>query len=446
MVHRTGFEMADNKEAYLEEFCGELRSLVVKQASRMINNDLYMKALLSALPVAMIAADEDGIINTVNKAAEDILGLKKTKLKGSGIAELFESDAEIVKKIDQALSAGKQFHIASKSLKLVPGKDVVGNIYIQPLCDEERKICGLLLTLEDQTYVSFLQDAFKRYVPPSVSEIIARNPQKLKLGGEEKTLTVLFSDLVGFTTISEKMAPHEVVILLSQYFDEMTKIIFENQGTLKEYVADELMAIFGAPVYQPDHAKKACESAIAMSKRLGELRQIWKKQNRPLLKARIGINTGAMLVGNLGSTYRFSYGVIGDQVNLASRLEGLSSIYGTEILIGESTAKEIENDFHLRKIDLVRVKGRNQAVHIYELIDTVSNPLTDKMNIFLDNYNKGFSLYKNHKWHRALEHLTIANDYKPNDGPTAIMIKRCHHYVENSPPGDWDGVFDHKTK
>jgi PAS domain S-box-containing protein len=441
-----GLKMTKSKEAYLTEFCDDLRSLVVKQASRMINNNLYMKALLSALPVAMIAADKDGIIITVNKAAKDILGLERTKLEGSGITELFESDTEIAKKIDQALSAGKQFHIASKSLKLVPGKDVVGNMYIQPLWDEERKICGLLLTFEDQTYVTFLQDAFKRYVPPSVSEIIARNPQNLKLGGEEKTLTVLFSDLVGFTTISEKMPPKEVVILLSQYFDEMTEIIFKNQGTLKEYVADELMAIFGAPVYQPDHAKKACESAIAMSKRLGELRQIWKKQTRPLLKARIGINTGAMLVGNLGSTYRFSYGVIGDQVNLASRLEGLSSIYGTEILIGESTAKEIKNDFHLRKIDLVRVKGRNQAAYIYELIDNAISPLTEKMNNFINNYNKGFSLYKNQKWSSALEYFSIANGYKPNDGPTSIMTKRCHHYVENPPPGDWDGVFDHTTK
>jgi adenylate cyclase len=294
--------------------------------------------------------------------------------------------------------------------------------------------------------VSFLQDAFKRYVPPSVSEIIARNPQRLKLGGEEKNLTVLFSDLVGFTSIAEKMPPHEVVILLSQYFDEMTKIIFENQGTLKEYVADELMAIFGAPVYQSNHAKRACKSAIVMCHRLRELRKIWKKQNRPLLKARIGINTGPMLVGNLGSTYRFSYGVVGDQVNLASRLENLSSIYGTEILIGENTAKEIENDFHLRKIDFVRVKGRNKAVHIYELIDDASNPLSEKTEKFLNDYKNGFSLYKKRKWSNALEHFNMAKDSHPKDGPTALMIKRCRHYAGSPPAGDWDGVFEHITK
>ena len=438
--------MAKSKETYLEEFCSDLRSLVVKQARRMINNDLYMKALLSALPVAMIATDKDGVINTVNKASEDILGLEKIKIKGIKITKLFESDTEIVKKANQTLSEGEQFHVASKSLKLAPDRKVVGNIYIQPLWDEERNICGLLLTLEDQTYVSFLQDAFKRYVPPSVSEIIARNPQRLKLGGEEKNLTVLFSDLVGFTSIVEKMPPHEVVILLSQYFDEMTKIIFENQGTLKEYVADELMAIFGAPVYQSNHAKRACKSAIVMCHRLRELRKIWKKQNRPLLKARIGINTGPMLVGNLGSTYRFSYGVVGDQVNLASRLENLSSIYGTEILIGENTAKEIENDFHLRKIDFVRVKGRNTAVHIYELIDDASNPLSEKTEKLLNNYKNGFSLYKKRKWSNALEHFNMAKDSHPKDGPTALMIKRCRHYAGNPPAGDWDGVFAHTTK
>lgn len=242
------------------------------------------------------------------------------------------------------------------------------------------------------------------------------------------------------------MPPHEVVILLSQYFDEMTKIIFENQGTLKEYVADELMAIFGAPVHQSNHAKRACKSAIVMCHRLRELRKIWKKQNRPLLKARIGINTGPMLVGNLGSTYRFSYGVVGDQVNLASRLENLSSIYGTEILIGENTAKEIENDFHLRKIDFVRVKGRIKAVHIYELIDDASNPLSEKTEKFLNDYKNGFSLYKKRKWSNALEHFNMAKDSHPKDGPTALMIKRCRHYAGNPPAGDWDGVFEHTTK
>ena len=440
------FDNAGYNQTPSTEFHNKLQDVVIQQAQRMINFNLYVKALLSTLPVALIAADKDGLIRTVNNAAEEILGINQKKTQGKELIKLFEPNSELVEKIEKALSEGKQFYMGSQSVDFASDNNIVANICIEPILDEDKEICGVLFTIEDQTYVSFLQNAFKRYVPPSVSEIIARDPQQLELGGEEKNLTVLFSDLIGFTTLSEKMSPPEIVKLLSEYFDEMTNVIFKNEGTLKEYVADELMAIFGAPVYQSDHAKRACKSAIAMSKRLKELRGIWSKQNRPQLKARIGINTGSMLVGNLGSTHRFSYGVVGDQVNLGSRLEGLNNKYGTEILVGENTANELDNDFHLREIDLVRVKGRNQSVRIFELLDEAGNPLADKTKKVLEYYNKGLSLYRNKDWLKAIEFFQIIGNLSPEDGPTKIMKDRCHHYMKNPPPLDWDSVFEHDEK
>ena len=179
-----------------------------------------------------------------------------------------------------------------------------------------------------------IKETFRQYVPPLVVEALLKQPGRLKLGGEEKVLTVLFSDLEGFTSYSERYPPSDMIDMLSTYFGKMSEQVFANWGTLKEYVGDELMAIFGAPLEQADHAARACRTALAMRDARHALGAEWAKTGRPRLRARTGINSGLMLVGNLGSRYRFAYGVLGDQVNLASRLEGLNRTYGTEILIG----------------------------------------------------------------------------------------------------------------
>mgnify|MGYP000600022405 CR=1 FL=1 len=438
-------ETTRSNQTALDEFNAKLQDIFIHQTRKLLNSKIYIKSLLSTLPVALIATDEKGQIKTVNRACEDILGLDPKKVEGKVLGKIFQSNSDLLGKMELSLSEGRQFQVNAQSLHLDAKGDIVANIEMQPILNEEREICGLLLSIEDQTYVNFLKDAFKRYVPPSVSEIIAQDPQYLKLGGEEKELTVLFSDLIGFTTLSEKLSPHQMVTFLSDYFDEMTALVFENEGTLKEYVADELMAIFGAPVYQPDHAKRACRSALSMSKRLKELRRIWAEQGRPQLRARIGVNTGPMLVGNLGSTHRFSYGVIGDHVNLGSRLEGLSSLYGTEILIGENTKNVIDDEFHIREIDFVRVKGRNQPVRIFELLDNAENPLPQKIQKISESYGDGLSLYREKDWIGALnifKHIQENHD----DRPTHVMAQRCRIYIENPPSSDWDGVFEHKTK
>lgn len=438
-------DTSPDKQDDLEKFNSKLQDVFIQQARKLINSKIYIKSLLSTLPVALIATDEKGQINTVNQACEDILGINQKTIEGKNLSAVFKSNSNLVKKIELTLVQGRQFQFNAESLHLDSKGDIVANIEMQPILDEERRICGLLLSIEDQTYVNFLKDAFKRYVPPSVSEIIAKDPQCLRLGGEEKKLSVLFSDLIGFTTLSEKLPPHNIVTLLSDYFDEMTALVFENEGTLKEYVADELMAIFGAPVDQPDHAIRACRSALAMSKRLNELRKIWARQGRPQLRARIGINTGSMLVGNLGSTHRFSYGVLGDHVNLGSRLEGLSSLYGTEILTGENTRNDIGDEFHLREIDFVRVKGRNKPVRIFELLDLTQNPLPSKTHDLINGYRQGLSLYRDKNWEGALK-IFHGIQAHHDDGPAGVMVDRCQVHIKHPPASDWDGVFAHKTK
>lgn len=316
-------------------------------------------------------------------------------------------------------------------------------------------LSALLLTHVGQTAYHYLTEererkrirgAFSRYVSDQVIREMLARPDRLKLGGEVKTLSVVFSDLAGFTSHSERLAPEEMIELLSDYFGEMTARVFEFQGTLKEYVGDELMAIFGAPLEQPDHAARACRAALAMRDRLAELRRSWTETGRPALRARTGINSGPMLVGNLGSRYRFAYGVLGDQVNLGSRLEGLNKIYGTEILVGENTVALLEGGFLLREIDQVRVKGRRQPVRIYELLGKAADSLPEDLAAALTAYEQGLEAYRVQRWEKAMEAFERAWHARPDDKASRIMFERCLHYREVPPPPDWDGVFQALSK
>jgi adenylate cyclase len=197
---------------------------------------------------------------------------------------------------------------------------------------------------------------------------------------------------------------------------------------------------------QEDHAEQACMAALEMRRRLVELQRIWADAGRPALDARIGVNSGLMLVGNMGSSYRFSYGVLGDDVNLASRLEGLSGIYGTRILIGENTVGLIDDAFVLRYIDLVAVKGRDKPVRIYELLGPPGTNLSDAHALALECYANGLDAYFNRRWREAMRFFERALSHLPGDGPSRLMIERCSTYEHEPPDSDWSGVFQHSKK
>jgi adenylate cyclase len=316
-------------------------------------------------------------------------------------------------------------------------------------------LLGLTLTFTSLTVYHFVTEqrerlkvskAFKQYVPEGVIDEMLKDPARLTLGGEEKVLTVLFNDLAGFTSYSEQFSPTEITSILGEYYEVMTEEVFAVQGTLEAYVGDELIALYGAPLEQPDHARRACLSALAMQKRRRTLAQEWAKIGRPPLKARTGINTGPMLVGNLGCKYRFCYGMLGDHVNLASRLEGLNKMYGTEILIGENTAAMVEGEFVLREVDQVRVKGKLIPVRVFELVAGYGEPLPEQKQSVLTLYAEGLKAYRKQDWLVAENTFNHCLELDPDDGPSRVMIQRCRIFMQDPPPADWDGVFEHKTK
>ncbi len=289
----------------------------------------------------------------------------------------------------------------------------------------------------------WLRQAFGRYVSPSVVETIITHPDRLELGGEEIETSVLFADLEGFTQLSETMSPQTLIKLLNDYFTPMTQIIMAYQGTLDKYIGDALMALWGAPVPLPDHALRACRAAIEMEKTMIGLQEKWEALGLPNLTARLGLHTGPVVAGNVGSRERFNYTVLGDTVNLASRLEGVNKAYGTRILLSEETANLVKDRLLVRELDAVQVKGRSKPVNIYELVGLFPSQGTPA---WLDYFAAGLRAYRNRQWEEASLAFGEVLTLKPGDRPAQVFLGRCRFFAVASPPPDWQGVFILESK
>ncbi|MFN3533926.1 MAG: CHASE2 domain-containing protein [Desulfatiglandales bacterium] len=290
-----------------------------------------------------------------------------------------------------------------------------------------------------------IRSAFSYYVAPAVVNEMLKNPEKLRLGGDKKELTVLFSDIRGFTSISEKMDPEDLVRLLNEYLTAMTNIVFKHGGTLDKYMGDAVMAIYGAPLEQEDHALRACETALEMLEELERLNEKWKRQGRQRLSIGIGINTGDMMVGNMGSEQRFDYTVMGDAVNLGSRLEGANKTYMTNILISETTYEKVKDQFICLEVDSVRVKGKALPVKIFTILGR-KGQVSDGRVKAKELFETSLEAYKGQDWDRAERGFKEVLELDPDLSLADVYLKRCHE-LRKSPPGiDWDGVFEMKTK
>jgi adenylate cyclase len=285
----------------------------------------------------------------------------------------------------------------------------------------------------------FLRHAFGRYVSPQVVEAIIKDPEQCRLGGEVVDVTVLFADLSQFTAISEDMAPEDLIGILNEYFTPMTQIIMSHQGTLDKYIGDAIMALWGAPVAMPDHARHACAAALHMQRELRVLQKGWQERRLPALWARVGLHSGPVVAGNVGSKERFNFTVLGDTVNLASRLEGLNKLYGTEIILSESTYRQVADEFLVRELDTVQVKGRVQPVIIYDLVGVKQENL---MPAWLSLFAAGRAAYLARQWEEATGHFEAVLRLKPDDTPSALYLRRCHAYHRHPPAPDWQGVHE----
>lgn len=289
-----------------------------------------------------------------------------------------------------------------------------------------------------------VRSAFGQYLSPEVIRRLLLNPQLVEPRKTE--ITVMFSDIRGFTTISEKLDAQELALFLKGYLSDMTRIVFTTHGTLDKYIGDAVMAFWGAPYEDSKHAVQACLAALEMMKRVRELQKKWATEGKPALDIGIGLNSGVASVGNMGSELRYGYTALGDAVNLASRLEGLNKEYGTHIIVNESTyAAAKDSGFVFRELDLIRVKGKLQPVTIYELVARYSDlqangSLADRQEQ-VRQFDEARRLYRQRRWAESQAVFQAILDRWSNDGPSILYLRRCQEYLAEEPLPDWDGVF-----
>jgi adenylate cyclase len=283
-----------------------------------------------------------------------------------------------------------------------------------------------------------IRKAFESYVAPTVVQEMLKHPEQLRLGGERREITVLFTDIRGFTTMSENLDPQALVSLLHDFLNPMSNIIINQGGTIDKYMGDAIMALFGAPLAQPDHPRLACRAALEMASSLKALNLEWAAQGRPPLKIGVGVNTGPVAVGNMGSDRLFDYTAIGDNVNLASRLEGLNKYYSTDILISDTTAQALDNGFILRDVDQVRVKGKAHAARIYELLG--EGEPDPELARYLELYHGALILYREGRFAESLATFEQALKVRPGDGACQRYLNLARKHLETPPPPDWEPV------
>lgn len=299
--------------------------------------------------------------------------------------------------------------------------------------------------LHERKQRQMIKGMFSQYLNPEVVNYLIKNPSELKLGGIRKELTVMFTDLENFTRISEILDPETLVQRLNEYFEGMSEEVFKTKGTLDKFEGDAIMAFWGAPFDDHNHAINACLTAIAIKKKTVQISRRWEEALNIKISTRIGINTGIMIVGNMGGTKKFDYTVMGDNVNLAARLESVNKIYGTNIIINETTYDKIKDNFFTRELDYILVKGKTIPVRIYELIDINEN-INDENKRIKEYFERGLELYRNRKFAQAIEEFEKVLLIVPDDKPSLVFIDRCFKYLNVPPPNDWSGIYELKIK
>jgi len=289
-----------------------------------------------------------------------------------------------------------------------------------------------------------MRSALDLYLSPSMAELLSQQPERLRLGGEKRDMTVFFSDIRGFTTLSERLDPEVLVEILNEYLGAMTDLVFAHDGMLDKYIGDAVMAVWGAPLPQPDHSTRACMATLEMVQRLDQLNAEWKERGWPRLDIGCGLNTGPMVFGNMGSTQHMAMTVMGDNVNLGSRLEGLTKTYRTNIIAAESTIQEADGMVVARELDLVRVKGKAEAVRIFQLLGRGEE--RERWDELVAAFAKGVDAYRTRRWDEALSIFEAIIEKRPEDGPSHMFIARCRALLSTPPGPDWDPVTTMESK
>ncbi|HNE24297.1 MAG TPA: adenylate/guanylate cyclase domain-containing protein, partial [Leptospiraceae bacterium] len=333
--------------------------------------------------------------------------------------------------------------ISDPIIRLAHEMDHIGDFSLDDVKGVQSKIHEIrIMNSSLLTAVEGLK-AFRRYLPASFVRQLITSGKKAELGGIKTEITLFFSDVEGFTRISESMPAEDLMLHLSAYFNELSRIILEEGGTIDKYIGDAIMVFWGQPVEIADAPIRACRAALRCVERLTELNEKWSAEGKPTMRTRFAIHTGESIVGNVGTEERMNYSAVGDSVNLTSRLESANKIYGTTIIISQSTFERVQHLFRCRLLDVVAVRGKTRGVRIYELLGESTVSPTEAQNRFVAGYEQAFSVYLSRNWQEAVQAFSKLNVEFPADKSVQVMLRRCDAFAKDAPglPPNWDGTM-----
>lgn len=407
----------------------------------------YNESILESLTNGVVSLNSAHIVVKCNSAALRILGVSDDGIMGRYIGELISHAGNewLMDNLDLVVKTGKPYVAMDTEIVLRDKRKVATNMMIVPLVNIKNEAIGSVLVFEDLTNEKRLKSTMARYMTKEVAEKLLLAGDTM-LGGQLQEATVLFSDIRSFTTISEKMGAHETVRLLNEYFTLMVDIIFRYGGVLDKYIGDAIMAVYGAPFTSGEDEDRAVTAAIEMLRELKNYNKRRMHEGKDIIKIGIGINTDEVVAGNIGSIKRMDYTVIGDGVNLASRLERANKYYGTGILLSEFTFRQLKNRYIYREVDYLRVKGKDKPVNVYEILDYHDDSSFINLKDTLELYHEGLSLYRQAKWKESIKKLEKAHSLNKRDRICRIYLDRCRYFLSNPPNENWEGVWTMQEK
>ena len=413
----------------------------IKQQEQM------QRDILRSLSNGVISTDKEGRIVAVNESAKKLLGLDSNYLlEGRPIAEFVHIEkADFSKWFAMSLNdKNRQQYYPDQTLQPAQGEEQHSiNLSINTIADanDSRKISGALVVMDDISDEKRLKSTMYRYMTQELAEQLLENPDAAKMGGDRKEVSVLFSDIRSYTSLTETLGAEEVVELLNQYFESMVDAVFAHKGILDKYIGDAIMAVFGSPLPLDDHEWMSVQTAVEMRHRLVDFNAKRQSENKKTIKIGIGINSDTVISGNIGCSKRMEFTAIGDGVNLGARLEGATKIYGTDIVISESTYRPCADRIWTRELDFIKVKGKNNPVAIYELVGLRSETVSDQKQQVIEHYEKARRHYLNRKFVPAVAGFATVLEIDSHDKAAALHMERCQHWLKNPPTDEWDGAW-----
>ncbi|MDB6155104.1 MAG: putative adenylate/guanylate cyclase [Chthoniobacteraceae bacterium] len=406
----------------------------------------YNESILRSTSNGMITLDNERRVVTANAATLKLLKVTSANIVGAEAGTLFAAPNDwVLDSLAKVEATGETDLAVDAELQLPSGEIASANLTSVPLIDANQQKIGSMLILEDITDEKRIKSTMSRYMSKEVADQLLQSGETV-LGGQVQRVSILFSDIRDFTTVSEAIGARETVSMLNEYFAEMVDVIFRHSGILDKYIGDAIMALFGAPFHGAQDADNAVRVANDMIVTLRALNAVRTASGHRPIDIGVGVNTGEAVVGSIGSPKRMEYTAIGDSVNLASRLEGACKTYGVKVLVSEFTLGALTHTPRIREIDFMRVKGKQQPVAIFEGLDHHTSATFPNMDQTVENFSSGLKAYRSRDWKTALTCLETALQFNPHDKPSRIYRERCLHFLDAPPDNDWDRVWVLKEK